>query len=332
MTEWHCYVGGRQYGPITEAELRSWIEQGRLGPADLVWNESMTDWVRAADVPGLSGPEAVPSPGAPSTGEPHPGAGFQAQWHGEPYVVRPTSGGMRGHIASTDILRAAWESLRGQWLIPIAVCLLLTVIQWAAGSLPYVGILAQLAIAGPFYLGTSIFFLSLVRGQAEFAMMFAGFRRFWNALGTYLLMQLIILCYSLPPLVIGAGVGALVGHLAGASWEDMPPAAAGAVIGLIITSLPSSVLSIYANLCYSQTFYILAESPDMGAWDALRHSKMMMDGHKWRLSFLYLWFFLIGLLGLLTCCIGFLWILPLIYTSLAMFYDDLRAGYQTQQV
>ena len=53
MRQWHCYVGGQQYGPITEDVLREWARTGRLSPTDNVWTEGMADWAPASTVGGL---------------------------------------------------------------------------------------------------------------------------------------------------------------------------------------------------------------------------------------------------------------------------------------
>lgn len=53
MKQWHCSIGGRQYGPVSEEEIRSWAVTGRIKPTDYVWSEGMTDWVPASTVEGL---------------------------------------------------------------------------------------------------------------------------------------------------------------------------------------------------------------------------------------------------------------------------------------
>ena len=62
----------------------------------------------------------------------------------------------------------------------------------------------------------------------------------------------------------------------------------------------------------------------MQAGEALRTSKAMMDGYKWKLLRLQLRFACFALLCLLTLGIGFLWLIPYSYVTLAKFYDDIR--------
>jgi hypothetical protein len=51
-------------GPYSWEELSAYIAQGRIAPTDLVWHESLPDWVPAASVPGLSA-APTPAPSAP---------------------------------------------------------------------------------------------------------------------------------------------------------------------------------------------------------------------------------------------------------------------------
>jgi len=52
----------------------------------------------------------------------------------------------------------------------------------------------------------------------------------------------------------------------------------------------------------------------------------MMKGNRWKLFCLFWRFFGWFLLGILSLGIGFLWIMPYLQTTLARFYDDLKAG------
>jgi GYF domain 2 len=58
-TQWYLAREGKQHGPISEAELTKFIEQGHLQPNDLVWRDGFTDWRPAMLVfPPRGGPAA----------------------------------------------------------------------------------------------------------------------------------------------------------------------------------------------------------------------------------------------------------------------------------
>jgi uncharacterized membrane protein len=178
----------------------------------------------------------------------------------------------------------AFDTLRGQWGLPIGVVVIYLLISFAVQIVPYVGGVAMLIIGGPLYLGFFMFFLTFSRGEdATIGQLFYGFSRFGTALGTHLLMTLFIFLWSLLLIIPG----------------------------------------IIAGLAYSQAFFILADNPDIGPMQALRESKEMMDGYKAKFFFLGLRFLGWALLCIPTLCIGFLWYIPYYQTSLAKFYDDL---------
>ncbi|KHF31013.1 hypothetical protein LR68_00503 [Anoxybacillus sp. BCO1] len=79
---------------------------------------------------------------------------------------------------------------------------------------------------------------------------------------------------------------------------------------------------IIKSLSYSQTFFLLKDHPEYSALQAISESKKRMKGYKGKLFLLYLSFIGWGLLSMLTFGIGFLWLVPYIYTSLAAFYDQ----------
>lgn len=79
---------------------------------------------------------------------------------------------------------------------------------------------------------------------------------------------------------------------------------------------------IVASYRYAMAPYLLAENPELGVMEAISLSKQMMKGNKWRLFKLYFSFFGWCILGVLTFCIGFLWITPYVYASEAAFFLD----------
>ncbi|HAT73720.1 MAG: hypothetical protein US30_C0005G0014 [Candidatus Moranbacteria bacterium GW2011_GWF2_36_839] len=187
------------------------------------------------------------------------------------------------------LMKMARESLRGKWGISIGASVIFMVIMMVIQIVPFVGFIAYLAITGPMSLGLIIFFLSLSRNQeVEIGQLFKGFENFGTSLVAYLLMCLFIFLWTLLLIIPG----------------------------------------MIASLAYSMTFYIIADNNSIGAMDAIKKSKEMMQGNKWKLFCLYWRFFGWSLLCLLTLGIGYLWLVPYIQTSIAKFYDDIK-GNQT---
>lgn len=80
---------------------------------------------------------------------------------------------------------------------------------------------------------------------------------------------------------------------------------------------------IVINLMFSQVYYLLQDFPQYTAKELLKMSCQIMKGHKGRLFYIQLSFFPLYLLGILSCCIGFLWLTPYMNTVMSNFYMDL---------
>lgn len=147
------------------------------------------------------------------------------------------------------------------------------------------GAVLVIIISGPFALGIAAIFLKITyRQDFKFEELFDGFKDFTRALTAYLLMNLYVLLWTLCLIVPG----------------------------------------IIAAISYSMTFYIMAENPQLRASDALRQSKMIMDGHKTEYFMLMLSFIGWAFLAALTLGIGFLWLGSYIATAQAIFYQKIK--------
>lgn len=76
-------------------------------------------------------------------------------------------------------------------------------------------------------------------------------------------------------------------------------------------------------LLYNQTFFIMLDFPEYDAKKALAFSRELMKGNKGRFIYLLVSFIPLFLLGILSCCVGLLWIVPYMQATLAQFYLDL---------
>ncbi len=194
---------------------------------------------------------------------------------------------------NVTLMRAARESLKGKWGLAILTFLIYILITSTPGTTRSYGSMLTFSSAltlilnGPLALGAAIFSLSISRGkEARLEQIFLGFNNFSTALITYLLLVVYILLWTLLLIIPG----------------------------------------IIAALGYSMTFFILSDDPLIRPQDALKKSKSMMEGYKLKLFYLWLRFFLLGLLCILTLGIGFLWLIPFVHITMAKFYDDIKGN------
>ena len=210
---------------------------------------------------------------------------------------------------SSALRRCGLIALRGQWQTALQVAFVAGLIgvfqdslqlrfnfNWGNMSLPdhvtsvfsslapHTGLLTLLSIIrillGPVLaVGLCAYFLALHRGQnPTFSVLFSKMQFLWRCMGMYLLMGLFIFLWSLLFVIPG----------------------------------------IIAAYRYAMAPYILADNPDIDAFEAIRRSKTMMDGHKLRLFVLQMSF--IGWFILSVVAVSVLYaILGIVGTALGLF-------------
>lgn len=60
--QWYIAREGKQHGPLSDPEMRTFIAQGHLKPTDLIWRPGFDDWRPAPAVFSLKGPEPTSQP------------------------------------------------------------------------------------------------------------------------------------------------------------------------------------------------------------------------------------------------------------------------------
>lgn len=190
-------------------------------------------------------------------------------------------------VLNRELTAAARARLSGKWnsLIP---AFLIVIALSCLGMIPKIGLFISLLFTGPLTVGAAYFSLKFIRDKnPKTGDVLEGFNHFGKSLGTYLLMALFILLWTLLLIVPG----------------------------------------IMKAFSYAMVFFIRADEPDLGMKASLKKSEAMMKG--WRLKyFLFCCRFIgWGLLALCTAGIGFLWLMPYFYISLAGFYEDVKARY-----
>ena len=76
--QWYIAREGKQHGPLSEAEMRTFVAHGHLKPTDLIWRPGFSDWRTAPAVFPFNSPEetsqplAIGQPEPTTTGHPEP--------------------------------------------------------------------------------------------------------------------------------------------------------------------------------------------------------------------------------------------------------------------
>ena len=197
---------------------------------------------------------------------------------------------MTENFRPTVLRNQAYEALRGKWTPAVVTSLVFCILLGVAVSLSRVNALLYLIA----YLGgASIVAIGMLyacwdlftKGTLpEAGALFAPFKQYARTVGAVLLVFVYTLLWTLLLVIPG-------------------------------------IIKAYS---YSMTFYILRENPEMTAGDAITASQKMMDGHKMDLFLLSLSFIGWAILASITIGIGYLWLIPYIYTAYAAFYETLK--------
>ena len=197
---------------------------------------------------------------------------------------------MTENFRPTVLRNQAYEALRGKWTPAVVTSLVFCILLGVAVSLSRVNALLYLIA----YLGgASIVAIGMLyacwdlftKGTLpEAGALFAPFKQYARTVGAVLLVFVYTLLWTLLLVIPG-------------------------------------IIKAYS---YSITFYILRENPEMTAGDAITASQKMMDGHKMDLFLLSLSFIGWAILASITFGIGYLWLIPYIYTAYAAFYETLK--------
>ncbi|MFT6879347.1 MAG: putative membrane protein [Psychromonas sp.] len=191
-------------------------------------------------------------------------------------------------MSNLDLIKKSQSLMKDHWLIAILLIIVYSIISSIPNRIDDSLSIIQLFLGGAFALGMSIYFLNIVRGgDARVENLFDGFKKYVPSLVAYVV--LIVLT----------------------------------VLGFILLIIPGIII-----ICgLSQTFYILADDKtNMSGIDALKKSWEMMDGWKVKYFLLKLIHGGMVIVGLLMLVIGIFYMIPIISTSQALFYEKLKAG------
>jgi uncharacterized membrane protein len=152
--------------------------------------------------------------------------------------------------------------------------------------------IGPLLITGPLTLGY-IFFLKSAQlgdGKTRLERLFDGFNDFGRSFVAWLLTQIFVFLWSLLLIIPGIVMG----------------------------------------IAYSMTFFILTDDKEISAMDAIRLSRDMMRGYKWKYFCLMLRFIGWFILVVLTFGILIFWVRPYVEMSVLHFYQDVKADWVTR--
>ena len=328
---------GREYGPVELATMQQWIREGRVRQNTRVWDSRTgptSGWQTAADVPELNQlftqpaappPLSTPPPlTASATETPPPGMELAQQIRQRGYNVAIGDWFSEGwNLFKTDlgfVLGAFWLTMGilffGGLIGTVISCLI-----------PFANFLVGFAIQPPLFAGLWLVFLARRRGQpASIDSIFSGFQRFWlQSVLLMLMIGLVMLLASLPGIMVIL-VALVLGVISFSTQSgiSMPPEAGvalGVLLGLIALVL-IAIPVLYFKVAYYFGFPLVADRR-MAFWDAMETSRRVVNQHWFGIFALIVLLGLLNFVGMLCCCVGFVFTGPFSMCVLAAAYDGI---------
>ena len=198
----------------------------------------------------------------------------------------------------------------------------------AAGALIYFAS-PFIVISPVLMVGLSLFALATYTGRedCQVGMIFDGFEHFGRNLGSMLLQWLFLFCAYLAGLLAFMLVGFSIAIIVGVSTAVMGGATLANLLLLLFVPLAIAVIVLMLVVYYilSMTRFILAESHQIKAFDALKLSARITKGHRADIFVFDLSFLGWMLLGVLTLGIlNILYVIPYMTTAQAGLYTELK--------
>lgn len=154
----------------------------------------------------------------------------------------------------------------------------------------------------------------------------------WLVLSLFASIPLGVGYYNSLNLLLVEGDNQITGNMFKIGYGNLLRNVGGMLLVGVFTFLWTLLLiipGIIKSLAYSMTPFILKDYPELSANQAINLSMKMMEGRKFDLFYLYLSFIGWGILAIFTLGIGYLWLMPYMYTSTAAFYQNVKEEYIT---
>jgi uncharacterized membrane protein len=226
------------------------------------------------------------------------------------------------------LMSRARESLRGLWGLGVGVTAFFLVVMVLFQFVVPAGGLIFLFLQGVLYFGVYGLFLAVARGhEVAFKDVFHGFRRYGTVLGMSMLLGLLLIGWMwmlmTPALIVLL------------QYYDFLTLRADLMSGMY-TGLWMALLTFFAwtallivpttavLMTYSLAYIVLADRPDLGATGSIKEAWRLTRGNKWKFFCLQMRLLGWSLLTLLTLGIGYLWLMPYAFVSMAHFYLDAK--------
>lgn len=322
-------IGGdqKEYGLVSAEDMRKWIAEGRLNTQTLAKAEGDEEFRPLAGFPEFV--DALAAAAAAAEPPPAPAPAAAASLPEGDYDL--DLGGCIGR---------GWTLLKNNFGLLFVGVLIYFLIEGAIagfGSIPFIGPLfsiANLFVVGPLMGGVFYIFLQAIRGQpAEIGDVFAGFRRAFLQLFLGYLVPALLIGLCMIPLIILLVID-IVRMTATAHGASPDP---NMILQVFATQIPllltvcliCLIPVVYLQVSWSFTLPLIIDK-QMDFWSAMKLSRRRVGKHWWHVFGLFVLMGLLNVVGVLLCCIGLLFTVPIGLGAMMYAYETIFSSGETQ--
>ncbi len=317
---------GKEYGSVSAEDLRRWIAEGRLNAQSLVKAESDAEFRPLSAFPEFADAFAPP-PEAPGTPPVFLSAGVaegdydldiggcvSRGWN----LFKENFGTLFVACLLAFVLQFAFMFALGLVTAPVTKGLMHTPVMFQLGFRYFISAVASL-IVGPLFGGLYFVYLQTIRQQgAGVGDVFAGFQRAYLQLflGSLAVSLVIGVCMMPFNYVWEAKAGALLEQLQQAQhtapadiqgiFSELLRAFAGSMPVLLVCLIPVTYLAV----SWQFTLPLIVDRR-LTFWLAMKTSFKMVHKHWWQIFGLTVVVGLVSISGVIGCCIGVVFTIPI---------------------
>ena len=334
---------GKEYGPVSDTNVRQWIAEGRLAPNSLAKIEGTTELLTLEKFPEFAADfipatlKMAPDPLSPPTISPLATGNNSrsASSSANDFMNRDYDLDIGGCISQGFELV---KNNLGVYFVGVLIYFAVEFVIAMLGNIPFIGPIFSLGnflIAGAFMGGVLWMFLRGVRGEpAEVGDVFEGFKRAFGQLFLATLVQGLLVMICMLPFIVMFVIqlvrsdffSSLPAHT---NFQNDPAAlqkALHSLLSLLLITLPALIIcwlpAIYLGTCWKFSLPLIMDK-GMDFWTAMKTSMKMVNKHWWQVFGLIIVTGLLNLAGACACCVGLLFTVPVGFAALMFAYETI---------
>jgi uncharacterized membrane protein len=323
-------IGGdqKEYGLVSAEDMRKWIAEGRLNTQTLAKAEGDEEFRPLAGFPEFVDALAA----AAAAAEPPPASAS----------ITPANRLLEGDydLELGGCFSRGWTLLKDHFGLLFVGVLIYFLIEGAIagfGSIPFIGPLfsiANLFVVGPLMGGVFYIFIQAIRGQpAEIGDVFAGFRRAFLQLFLGYLVPALLIGLCMIPLIVLLVIDIVrvtaMAHGASPDPNMILQVFANQIPLLLTVFLICVIPVVYLQVSWSFTLPLIIDR-QMDFWPAMKTSRKMVGKHWWLVFGLFVLMGLLNIVGVLLCCIGVLFTVPIGLGAMMYAYETIFSSAEAQ--